>query len=512
MSKRAEFKTITDNLPPGVVMRIEGTSGDSDVDNVNGVYLAKGAWLNAFRSERFIDGLKRKCHLMWFGHPEEDEPNPANSCGRLNDAKVLDDGEVWAQFDIIDCPTGRLIANYCKGGTRFGVSERGWGDTPTGEPIGEVDPETFICNGFDVVQFPAFPNAIPDIVAIASSENPNYRRLLASAKTEIPKIESSAALTALRKLPNSKLINDLIDTRLAEVRIESAAQTIVENSTIDDDRLTAVSAALARKTTQLRSSRQENERLQRRITSSANQTANAEAQIAALNSEVEQLSSQNVKLTSELRTALRANRQANVDSGVFDKFRRKSEAEIDEVAAYNAELLAQNEELIKQIQELQETQQKSRTKIAASARDNRNLSSRLETVTTELNETRQNLLTAQGEIKRQSKQSQRIQSSSSTRTTPRTAKTQPQTSDEFKKAYLQLLGDAYGVDVASVKIESSATPAQIRSAVDTASTQQRRQASITKINSAVVPSMVIQPQAVKEIDETDEEYYTNFKG
>jgi hypothetical protein len=502
MSKRIEFKTITDNLPPGVVMRIEGTSGDSG-ENINGVYLAKDAWLNAFESERFMDGLKRKCHLMWFGHPEEDEPNPANSCGRLNDAKVLEDGEVWAQFDIVDCPTGRLIANYCKGGTRFGVSERGWGDTPTGEAIGEVDPDTFICNGFDVVQFPAFPNAIPDIVAIASSENPNYRRLLASAKTEIPKIESSAALVALRKLPNSRAINELIDTRLAEVKIESFAQVVVEDTSINDDRLTAVNSALARKTTQLRSSRQDNERLQRRIISSAKQKEEDNNQIAILSAEVEQLSSQNVKLTSELRTALRANRQACVDSGVFDKFKRKSEAEIDEVSAYNAELLTQNEDLLHQIQTLQEAQQKSRTRIAASARDNRNLSSRLDAATTELNETRQNLLSAQRDCQVKARQLQRIQSSVST------TKTKPQTSDEFKTAYLQLLGDAYGVDIASVRINGSATPAQIRSAVDLASTQQRRQASITKINSAVVPNVVIQPQVV-DVDETDEEYYANF--
>jgi len=504
MSK-AIFKTLTNDLPPGVVMRIEGTSGESG-ENVNGVYLSKEAWLNAFKSERFLDGLKRKCHLVWFGHPEEDEPDPAASCGRLNDAKVLDNGEIWAQFDIIDCPTGRLIANYCKGGTIFGVSERGWGDTPSGEAIGEVDPETFICNGFDIVQFPAYPSAIPDVVAIASASDPRYRRILASAKTEIPKIDDIATLRELRKLPNSKTINEMLDGRIEEVQLDSEEieGRNAEDRSINDERNVALTSTIARKMAQLRSAQNANQSLRQKLNSSRKLISEQSQKIDDLTAEIDSLSAHRIKLKSELLEEQRKSQQA-ISSGLFNKKNKeKLEQEVDELTNMNQQLVQQNEKLLKQIQQLMAGTEDLKTRVTASAETSRNLSKKLSNVTAELNNARQNLLSAQKEIVNKDKQLSRITSSAGANTM--------QTQDSrFKIAYLKLLEDAYGVDTTTIRVNSSATPEQIREAVDSEAVKQRKRSAVTKINSATAPNVIITPQEQKDVDETNPAYYENFK-
>lgn len=70
--------------------------------------------------------------------------------------KKGDDGKLYAYFDILDTPNGRIAYTLAKYGYKLGISSRGGGDTFTnydGEE--QVNEDTYDFQGFDLVLLPA---------------------------------------------------------------------------------------------------------------------------------------------------------------------------------------------------------------------------------------------------------------------------------------------------------------------------------------------------------------------
>lgn len=94
------------------------------------------------------------------------------------------DGKLRAVFDILNTKNGQILKTLCDYGSTLGISSRGSGDLITDYDGNEaVDPDTYNCEGFDVVLVPAVKEARLQYVAEAL-DNKRYNKTLRQSLTE----------------------------------------------------------------------------------------------------------------------------------------------------------------------------------------------------------------------------------------------------------------------------------------------------------------------------------------
>ena len=123
---------------------------------------------------------------------------------------------------------------FIDAGVNFGISIRGAGDVASD---GEVDPDTFIFRGFDLVTFPAYDDCIPEFKEVAAStdveKQKKYKKVCAAVNTELKNITSCEALNVIREQFNegSDEYNAITD-RITEL----APEPVVD--AVDDEQIT----------------------------------------------------------------------------------------------------------------------------------------------------------------------------------------------------------------------------------------------------------------------------------
>lgn len=79
--------------------------------------------------------------------------------------KKKDDGKLWAKFQILNTPLGKIAYTLAKAGFKLGISSRGEGDTYVGHDGEEyVDESTYDFKCFDLVLVPAVKDARLNLV------------------------------------------------------------------------------------------------------------------------------------------------------------------------------------------------------------------------------------------------------------------------------------------------------------------------------------------------------------
>ena len=160
----------------------EGECADSTITNLNGIDITREVWETVFASDEYKEAIKNGFYLGFLGHPED----PAcqdfeHACIVMTEGKINSDGKVMGKFNLVDTPVGNTVKKFIDAGVTFGISVRGIGDV-----VGNsVDPESFVFRGFDLVTFPAYPNAIPVFKEIAASTDLNQRRKYVAACTTV---------------------------------------------------------------------------------------------------------------------------------------------------------------------------------------------------------------------------------------------------------------------------------------------------------------------------------------
>lgn len=179
----------------------EGKSADALVENNNQMTLGPDLWKNLFNSEEYKRDLARGMYIGFLGHPDDVGCQDfRNGCIVMREGKYLEDtGEVWARFDLIDTPVGRIVKAFQDAGVTFGISVRGAGDI---DGNGQVDPDTFVFRGFDLVAFPAYDDAIPTFSEIAASHDVDkqvkYKGICSAISKNISSVTSSTAIEILQ--------------------------------------------------------------------------------------------------------------------------------------------------------------------------------------------------------------------------------------------------------------------------------------------------------------------------
>lgn len=207
---------------PSLLGKFSGKSCDSNVFNSNDMHLGKELFENIIASEEYKDAIERGHYIGFLGHPED----PAcqefqNACIVMTSMSLDDNGEVSAEFNLINTPVGQIVKAFVDAGVKFGISIRGAGDVG-GD--GEVDPDTFIFRGFDLVAFPAYNDCVPVFQEIAASadieEQKKYKKICATVKKNLKSITSSDALCIIK----DQMVRNSDPYKQVESRIEELCE------------------------------------------------------------------------------------------------------------------------------------------------------------------------------------------------------------------------------------------------------------------------------------------------
>lgn len=165
----------------GILGRLVGICADFIDPTRNGRHYSEQLWEKTFEDPIMIERIENGVCYGELGHPtgrEETDMEKIAVC--LPEVpKKGKDGKLRAVFDILDTPNGRILKTLCDYGSKLGVSSRGSGDTYTGmDGNEEVDPDSYTCQGFDVVLIPAVKSARLQYVTESLNHNKSLKESL----------------------------------------------------------------------------------------------------------------------------------------------------------------------------------------------------------------------------------------------------------------------------------------------------------------------------------------------
>ena len=193
---------LNENVAPrkGCLGRLEGICADFKNATRNGRIYCRELWEKVFEDPIFKESLETKTLLGELDHPEDRlEVLAGEACVVMTDYRIDDDeGVIYAGFDILDTPRGKILKTLLDYGSVLGVSSRGQGDiinTAEGE---KVDPDTYDFACFDVVLTPAVEKARQSVVE--STAKTKTKKFAESIKEQIEEAETIGDLNAIKKV------------------------------------------------------------------------------------------------------------------------------------------------------------------------------------------------------------------------------------------------------------------------------------------------------------------------
>lgn len=201
----------------------EGEALDTTITNLNGMDITREVIENVLASDEYARGIENHWFIGYLGHPTDPlDQNFQNACITLTEMSIGEDDKVYAKFDLLNTPVGRIVKTMQDAGIVFGVSIRGAGDVVGGV----VDPDTFMFRGYDLVAFPAYPDSVPQFIAASTEpeQRKKYQKICAAVQAEVDNITSCEAIDLIQTqfAPQSDVYKSL-ENRKSEIR---SAQTL----------------------------------------------------------------------------------------------------------------------------------------------------------------------------------------------------------------------------------------------------------------------------------------------
>lgn len=188
-----------------VIGTFTGKCCQGNVENNNQMTLPTELFQKLFESDEYKTAIKNRYYLGYLGHPEDPGcMDYEHACITMTECHVDDNGEVYGTFDLIDTPVGRIVKAFIDAGVTFGISIRGAGDV---DGAGNVDPDTFVFRGFDLVTFPAYDDAVPVFREIAASSDLDkqvkFKKVCAAIEHNLSDINSCEAIDVIKEQFNT---------------------------------------------------------------------------------------------------------------------------------------------------------------------------------------------------------------------------------------------------------------------------------------------------------------------
>lgn len=189
----------------GILGRLVGICADFMSPTRNGRKYPEKLWENVFNDPIMKERIENGVCYGELGHPADREETDMEKIAvcMAEQPRKGSDGKLRAVFDILDTPNGRILKSLCDYGSTLGISSRGSGDLETDFDGQEsVNPDTYNCEGFDVVLIPAVKEARLQYVNEALDKK-RYNKTLREKLTESIKRETEE---------NQRVINESLST------------------------------------------------------------------------------------------------------------------------------------------------------------------------------------------------------------------------------------------------------------------------------------------------------------
>ena len=200
-----EYKKLTaeEQEARGILGRLYGPCADFKRPTRNGRAYGEKLWENVFSSPIMQERISNLCCFGELGHPadrtEVDMEKVAISLPEV--PKKGSDGRLYAIFDILNTPNGRILKALCDYGCAIGVSSRGTGDiTEDFSGNSTVDPDTYDCECFDAVLLPAVKEARMTVVTESLNTGKTLSQRLAEELEKAPVEMKSVMTETIEKL------------------------------------------------------------------------------------------------------------------------------------------------------------------------------------------------------------------------------------------------------------------------------------------------------------------------
>lgn len=334
----ADTDAPEDNKNGAVLGTFTGKCCDAAAVNNNDMKLSRELFEVLFDSEEFKRAMENGHYLGFLGHPEDPGcQDYEHCCIVMRDCKIADNDEIIGTFDVLDTPVGRIVKTLEDAGVNLGISIRGAGDV---DVDGNVDPETFVFRGFDLVTFPAYDDAIPSFQELAASSDikkqVQYKKICSVINKNIDSIDINAT-TELQKHFNKESDEyRKLEAHKANIGIED--EDIADDMS-DKDKLEVVGKKLKCMTDMFMSECQENDSLKKQVKSCKAELNSVKASYDRKLKHLERITRSQQKLMSDRITASteKCNSlvMANKD---MKKELIKSKTEIRKIQASNSEI------------------------------------------------------------------------------------------------------------------------------------------------------------------------------
>ena len=378
MAKRAIKSSIGKANSNGAILgTYTGKCCDAAVVNNNEMKLNRELFEKLLASDEYKDAMEHRYYIGFLGHPED--PNCQdfkNGCIIMTSLEIQDNDEVIGTFDLVDTPVGRIVKTFKDAGVEFGISIRGAGDV---DADGNVDPDTFIFRGFDLVAFPAYTDAVPEFLEIAAASDPKYKKIKAAITTNLPYITSTTAIEEIQANlnPHSAEYKKL-EARKQDIGV---GDDQLSDDATDEELEDITARKLEAMTDMYMEECQKNEELEATLASTRAELrsvkANSERKIRSLKRIT---ASQNALMQSRLQ-AVTASRKAAINETY------KANAKLTKVEASRSALQQKNSEIISELEQVKNNNLIYKQKIESSSADIKDREATISGLRSELNKT-----------------------------------------------------------------------------------------------------------------------------
>lgn len=146
----------------GILGRLVGDCADFIRGTRNGRKYSEELWEKVFNDPIMQEKIRNRVCYGELNHPQDRQETDIEKVAvcLAEVPKKGKDGKLKAVFDILSTPNGKLLKTLCDYGSNLGISSRGSGDVVEDLNGDEsVDPDTYQCEGWDVVILPAVESA-----------------------------------------------------------------------------------------------------------------------------------------------------------------------------------------------------------------------------------------------------------------------------------------------------------------------------------------------------------------
>jgi len=443
-----------------------GKCCDAAVVNNNDMKLDRELFEKLIDSEEYKDAMEHRYYIGFLGHPED--PNCQNfkdACIVMTDMEIKDNDEIYGTFDLIDTPVGRVVKSFIDAGVQFGISIRGAGDV---DAQGNVDPDTFIFRGFDLVSFPAYTDAVPDFIEIAAASDPKYKKIKAAIDTNLQYITSSTAIDEIQ----ANLNPHSAEYKKLEAKKQDIGVQDEECPECSDEEKESITAKKLEAMTEMYMDEcEKNKHLSRTLASTRVELRQTKIDCARKIKSLKRITaSQNNLMKSKLDKITASYDVAAKDADALQHKLDATTSELHRIEASTAALKTKNSEIVKELESAKNNNLIYRQKIECSSADIEDRDATISDLQRKLDKTVVASTTAKQEASNRDEEVKRLKSEvSASKATIADLQSQILAFEDMLHQYQQAYGDIYataiGTSVSALPVTASTTVRELENLI-----------------------------------------------